>query len=127
MMPPHLHVLGGTMRSRTAAAAVAVLALALTACSSSDEPTVPSSSPAVSSSPSMDRAAARQQCVDEWVTVLEATDDPDVADEPAVCDQVPGQSAAMYAEALRESNAANRKPLDDCLADDSCTELPIPQ
>jgi hypothetical protein len=115
------------MRSRTAAAAVAVLALALTACSGSDKPATPSSSPTASSSPSVDREAARQQCIDQWVTVLETSDDPDVADEPAVCDQVPGQSAAMYAEALRESNAANRKPLDDCLADDSCTELPIPQ
>jgi hypothetical protein len=63
--------------------------------------------------------------VDAWVKALDAgTADAD--HEPAVCGQVPGQSAEMYAEALLEHNRANRKRLDDCLADPSCTEMPIP-
>lgn len=117
------------MHTRTTAAITAALALALTACGSSgsdDKPNPPATSTPASATPTVDQAAARQACIDGWVAILKATDEPDVDDEPAVCDQVPGQSAEMYAEALRQNNAANRKPLDDCLADPTCTALPIP-
>src|SRR5687768_2324103 len=119
------------MRTITAAA-VAVLALTLTACGSSNdggdgkpEPATSSPTTTVSATPTVDRAAARQACIDAWVELLEAGD-ASADNQPTVCEQVPGQSAAMYAEALRQHNAANREQLDDCLEDPSCTELPIP-
>lgn len=116
------------MRTRIrAAVAVAALSLALAACSSSggdDKPSPPASSNAAAS-PTVDRAAARQDCVNAWVKELK--DGTASADnEPAVCGKVPGQSAEMYADALLEYNRANRQRLDDCLADASCTEMPIP-
>lgn len=130
MMPPHRHALGGTMRLRTTASAAAVFALSLAGCSnaSTDKPDPTSSSSATGApTPGPDRAAAEQECIDGWVKVLEATGDPDVDDQPAVCAQVSGKSAEMYAEALRQVNDANRKPLDDCLSDASCTALPVPR
>lgn len=120
------------MRIRTTTAGVlAVLALTLTACGSSDggdgkpEPAPATSSPAATASPTVDRAAARQECIDAWIELLE-NGNADAENEPTVCEQVPGQSAAMYAEALRQRNAANREQMDECLEDPSCTELPIP-
>ena len=120
------------MRTITAAA-VAVLALTLTACGNSDngdgdgkpEPATTSTTATVSATPTVDRAAAREECVDAWLELLEAGG-ASADNQPTVCEQVPGQSAAMYAEALRQHNAANREQLDDCLEDPSCTELPIP-
>jgi hypothetical protein len=119
------------MRTITAAA-VAVLALTLTACGSNGdngdgkpEPAPRSPTATVSATPTVDQAAARQACVDAWLELLEAGD-ASADKQPAVCEQVPGQSAAMYAEALRKRNEANREQLDECLEDPACTELPIP-
>jgi hypothetical protein len=115
------------MRRRGSAAAVvaAVLVLALGACSGGGKPDRPSATVTATATATVDRAAARKACVDAWVKALDAgTADAD--HEPAVCGQVPGQSAEMYAEALLEHNRANRERMDDCLADPSCTEMPIP-
>jgi hypothetical protein len=115
----------------TTATAFAVLALTLTACSSSgsgggdDKLATSATSSTASPSPTIDRAAARQACINQWVDLLEA-DSASAENEPAVCKQIPGKSAEMYAEALRQRNEANRKPLDDCLEDPSCTALPVP-
>ncbi|WP_371099917.1 hypothetical protein [Streptomyces sp. PU_AKi4] len=120
------------MRTRTTTVGVlAVLTLTLTACSSSDggdgKPETPatttSSSATASATPTPDQAAARQACIDAWLDLLE-TGNADASNEPAVCEQVPGQSAAMYAEALKKRNDANRERMDECLEDPSCTELP---
>lgn len=114
------------MNARTTAAAVAVLALALSGCAGGDDDPKPKPSPVSSSataSPSVDRAAARQECIDSWVTALE-DGTASAENQPAVCDQVPGQAAQMYAEALAEYNAANRERLEECMDDPSCTEFP---
>lgn len=115
------------MRIRTIAAGAAVLALALSACSSDETPDRPVVTKTVTASPTptVDRAAARQACVKAWRELLDAGT-AEAENQPAVCDQVPGQAAAMYAEALRERNEANRERLDDCLDDPSCTEMPLP-
>jgi hypothetical protein len=126
------------MRSRTITATIlTVLALTATACTSSDgdgggggKPAKPtaaaSSSTSAAATPTVDEVTARKACISAWLKILDKPGDPDPADQPTVCEQVPGQAAAMYAEALKERNAANRKELDDCLDDPTCTEMPIP-
>jgi len=114
------------MNLRTAAAAVAVLALALSGCAGGDDtpaPTPASSSATASASPSVDRAAARRECIDAWVKALE-DGTASAENQPAVCDQVPGQAAQMYVEALAQHNAANRERLEECMDDPSCTDYP---
>lgn len=105
-----------------AAAAVAVLALTGCSSGSDDKPQAPAGGSAAAS-PTVDREAARRACVNGWLSALER--DPDTEDEPAVCSQVPGQRAAMYAEAVRRQLQGNRDRMDDCLEDPACTELPI--
>lgn len=100
---------------RTTAAAVAVLALALTACSSTDKPEQPATSTSSAApSPTVDLAAARKACVAAWLELLEAGT-AEAENEPAVCKQVPGQSAEMFTEATLERNKANRERYDACL------------
>lgn len=113
------------MNLRTTAAAVAVLALALSGCAGGDDTPEPkpSASGSTPASPTADRAAARQQCIDAWVKALE-DDTASAENQPAVCGQVPGQAAQMYAEALAQHNAANRERLEECMDDPSCTDYP---
>ena len=111
---------------RTATTALAVASLALAGCTSDGEPTKTVTVTATQS-PKLSDTETRQACVDAWLTMM-TTDgyDPDAEPEtPAACDGLSGQ-AEMYAEALRERNAANREELDECLADPSCTSMPIP-
>jgi hypothetical protein len=107
----------------TALLAVATLT---TGCSSSDHPEKPAVTVTVTTAaPTVDRAAARQACVDAWLDLFEAKGSPGIEDEPAVCDQVPGQSAEMYSDAMLQRNQANRDRMDACLEDPTCTELPV--
>lgn len=109
---------------RTATATLGLIALTLAGCTSSEEPT---KTVTVTQTPTLSAAEARQACVDAWLTTMTADGyDPDAEPEtPAACDGQSGQ-ADMYAEALRKRNAANREELDECLADPSCTSMPIP-
>ncbi|MFD5220304.1 hypothetical protein ACFWMH_21970 [Streptomyces tendae] len=117
------------MRTRITTAALAVLALTLTACSSDEQPDKPAvtvtETATATATATVDRAAARQACVGAWLDLLTTDDSTSADDEPAICDQVPGQSAEMYAEAIRQHNQANRDRMDACLDDPTCTELPI--
>ncbi|MFD7876257.1 hypothetical protein ACFV5G_19490 [Streptomyces sp. NPDC059766] len=113
----------------TTAAILAVATLGLAGCSGSGrgEPTKPTTS-APAASPSVDAAGQRQACVDAWLAVMTADGyDPDAGLEnrPSVCEGQRDQ-AGMYADALVRRNEQARKPLDDCLADPSCTSLPVP-
>jgi uncharacterized protein YceK len=112
------------MRPRTTvAAAVAVLTLALAGCGSSgedDKPEAPASSAPASAT--LDEAAARQACVDAWVTVLQSGSE----EEPEPCKGLSGQRMDMYADALVKYNQANRDRLGECLDDPSCTSVPLP-
>ncbi|WP_121709317.1 hypothetical protein [Streptomyces sp. E5N91] len=115
------------MHARTAtAAALAVLALTLTACSSEDQPSKPAVTVTTTATATVDRAAARQACVDAWLDLLTADASTGAEDEPAVCDQVPGQSVEMYMDALQQRNKANRDEVDACLEDPTCTSVPVP-
>jgi hypothetical protein len=115
---------------RAAVAVLLVLAAATASCSSdstNDKPGKPTATPSATSTPSVDKAAARKACVDAWAALLKEDENVSAEDEPAVCDSAPsGQKAEMYAEALRERNKANRDRLDACLQDPTCTEMPIP-
>jgi ABC-type Fe3+-hydroxamate transport system substrate-binding protein len=100
------------MRTRTALTTALLALVALTGCSSDssdDEPSKPT--PAVTVTQTVDTAAARRACVDAWAELLQDDEEVGVEDEPAVCDEVPGQSAEMYMEALHERNQANRDAL----------------
>jgi hypothetical protein len=117
--------MSGLSRRESAAAVVAaVLVLGLGACSGDGKPDRPSATATATATATVDRAAAREACKEAWRQGLE---DGTVADGqvPADCEGVP-DSAKLGAEALLERNKANRDRLDDCLADPSCTEMPIP-
>ncbi|KPC86267.1 hypothetical protein ADL35_12350 [Streptomyces sp. NRRL WC-3753] len=113
-----------------AAAALTALALTLTACSSSDQPDKPTATvtATTTATATVDTAAARQACIDAWVEALDAGN-ASATDEPTICDQVPGQSAAMHAEALLQRNKANRDAYDACIedpTDPACAKWSVP-
>lgn len=112
---------------RAAVAVLLALAAATASCSSDSTSDKPTATPSATSAPTVDKAAAREACVDAWAALLKKDENVGAEDEPAVCDSAPsGQKAEMYAEALRERNKANRDRLDACLDDPTCTEMPIP-
>lgn len=117
------------MRTRLTPAVLAVLALAAAGCSSDGsgdgKPDRPAATRTVTAKPTVDRAAAREQCVDAWAELFEGPGDPDVDDEPAICKKVPGERTDMYMEGLQKRNKANQDSLDECLDDSSCTAWPV--
>ncbi|MFE9923285.1 hypothetical protein ACFYQA_17370 [Streptomyces sp. NPDC005774] len=103
------------MRTRTAATAVLLALAALTAGCSSDSSNDKPSEPTVTATQTVDTAAARQACVDAWAELLQGDEQASAEDEPDVCEQVPGQSAEMYMDALQQRNQANRDALQDLI------------
>lgn len=119
------------MRRTLTAAATAILLAGAAACSSSpaDDPK-PAVTVTATATPSLSAADARQACLDAWRTWL----DNEPADYNAETDPAPTlpacagrtDSVDLEFEAVQEHNAENRGKIDDCLADPTCTSLPIP-
>jgi hypothetical protein len=80
--------------------------------------------------PSLSAAESRTACVAAWRSWFDnqpAGYDPDTDPAPSLpaCEGR-ADSAELGFEALRERNAENRARLDECLADPSCTDWPLP-
>lgn len=134
---PHRHQLDAVdvsitgMRRTLTATAAALLLVGAAACSSSPagDPK-PAATVTATATPSLSAAQARQACLDAWRTWL----DNEPADYNAEADPAPTLPACagrtdgvdLEFEAVQERNAENRGKIDDCLADPTCTSLPIP-
>lgn len=111
---------------RTALALLAAVTLALAGCSSGGgtDPG-PTATATVTATPSVDAAAARAACVEAWATLLAG--DAGSQATPAPCAGVPeDEQLDAYMDGLQQRNKAGRESLGDCLADASCTALPVP-
>lgn len=109
---------------RTTIALLAAASLALAGCSSSGgsspQPTV-----TVTKTPKLSAAEQLQQCVDAWAKAYHATTTP--TETPAACDGLSEdeQSKAQF-DGLLKRNDENIQAGEGCLADPTCTSLPIP-
>ncbi|MER5600547.1 hypothetical protein [Streptomyces sp. NPDC002265] len=116
------------MNTRTAACLALLALAALTGCSSGgDDKPEPPASTAATVTQTVDQAAARAACVSAWADVIQTNPDAGVEDEPGACDGLPEDDRLdRYMEGLQQRNQANRDKVADCLADPSCTSLPVP-
>ncbi|EFE65737.1 predicted protein [Streptomyces viridosporus ATCC 14672] len=109
---------------------LAAACLTLAGCSSSDSESdkpQPAVTETVTATPSLSEAAARQVCIDEWLAIMVESPGEEVEFEkrPAVCEGLPDQ-LGMYSQALLERSAENRRKIDECVEDPTCTSVPIP-
>ncbi|MFK4099370.1 hypothetical protein ACI2L1_04655 [Streptomyces sp. NPDC019531] len=113
---------------RTTTAVLAVCALALAGCSSSDqEPEKKTVTVTATKTPELSATEQRTACVDAWAAVIQANTDAGPEDTPTECGSVPEDDQLdVYTEGLQQRNEANRAEIDACVADPTCTSVPIP-
>ncbi|MFE9601993.1 hypothetical protein [Streptomyces hokutonensis] len=109
---------------RTTVALLTAGSLALAGCSSSGgskpQPTV-----TVTKTPQLSAAERMQNCVDAWAKAYHAAKDP--TETPAPCNGLSedDQLNAQF-KGLNKRNRENVQAGQDCLADPTCTSLPVP-
>ncbi|MFF1400224.1 hypothetical protein ACFVZD_41450, partial [Streptomyces sp. NPDC058287] len=114
-LPTGLGILRGMRDLRSVGAAVlavVVLGLGSAGCGSGgsggdDKPEKPA--PTVTATQTVDRADAREACVDAWAQLLLDDSEAGVEDEPSECAGLPADDRLdRYMEGLQKRNAINR-------------------
>ncbi|MFB7707912.1 hypothetical protein [Streptomyces sp. NPDC056105] len=117
------------MSRRIVTALLATAALALAGCSTSsdDNKPAPTATVTATKTPKLSAAEQRAACVDAWAVVLHDNADADQnLDEPTECDAVGGDHYGMYWDGMMQRNRENIDEAKACLADPTCTSLPVP-
>lgn len=117
------------MRRTTITTLLTTAALALAGCSGSGDDSKPeaTTTATVTTTPELSAAEQRTACVDVWAVLLQGDADLGIEDAPAECARVPeGDQLDAYMDGLAERNQANRDAVGECVADPSCTSVPVP-